>query len=516
MALPDSVNLNGDYATQLAQIQQRQKMAQMLQEQAAAPIEVQSYKGIQAPISNLSILAKALQGFGGAWQQQQLAKQQSDLAEAARQKVLGQANNFFAPVETPGSAATGASPPTLASAVAAKPMQDINAPINLPATGVTGGSAQTDYVPGQLNLGAPPTATSTVGAPVSPLGDTGQGKILPPATSRPKTPQEQQQIALALALSGLPGADKIGSELFNQAATKQTTQETLAQTKAALDARKASLRALPLPAGMSREQANSLIEADPEQYAQALKEFGVTQIKNAGKIPSVEQQSLAAYQATHPGATAYDFEVAKAKLGKSNVTVSVDTKGKGAYAENIGTGLAKSDLGMIDAARAAPALIQTSQRIKSALDSGNAITGIGAEPRLLIARAFGGQDAKVEETQGLLADMSKQTLSAIKTSNLGTGQGFSDKDLMFLGNAITGHINWDANSIRRLADLQEKAGRSSIVNGNAVMKKLRQSPDFAGSTALSEDVVAPGEYVPPNSVKPGARSLGAIFSSKPR
>jgi hypothetical protein len=81
--MPDnSVSLSGDYATQLAMLQQRQKMAQMLQEQAVAPIEVQSYNGIQAPISNLSILAKALQGFGGAYLSNQATKDAGALQQA--------------------------------------------------------------------------------------------------------------------------------------------------------------------------------------------------------------------------------------------------------------------------------------------------------------------------------------------------------------------------------------------------------------------------------------------------
>lgn len=50
------------YKTYEAQIARRRKMAEALQAQADQPIEVQSYKGIQAPIPWSSVLAKALQG----------------------------------------------------------------------------------------------------------------------------------------------------------------------------------------------------------------------------------------------------------------------------------------------------------------------------------------------------------------------------------------------------------------------------------------------------------------------
>lgn len=58
--------MNLDYNTRLAAIQRNEKLAQIMQQQAFQPIEVQSYQGIQAPISPLSGLAKVLQAYMGA------------------------------------------------------------------------------------------------------------------------------------------------------------------------------------------------------------------------------------------------------------------------------------------------------------------------------------------------------------------------------------------------------------------------------------------------------------------
>jgi hypothetical protein len=55
-----------DYNTRLAAIQRNEKLAQIMQQQAFQPIEVQSYNGIPAPISPLSGLAKVLQSYMGA------------------------------------------------------------------------------------------------------------------------------------------------------------------------------------------------------------------------------------------------------------------------------------------------------------------------------------------------------------------------------------------------------------------------------------------------------------------
>ena len=55
-----------DYNTRLATIQRNEKLAQIMQQQAFQPIDIQSYQGIQAPISPLSGLAKVLQAYMGA------------------------------------------------------------------------------------------------------------------------------------------------------------------------------------------------------------------------------------------------------------------------------------------------------------------------------------------------------------------------------------------------------------------------------------------------------------------
>jgi hypothetical protein len=58
--------MNLDYNTRLATIQRNEKLAEIMRQQAFQPIEVQSYQGIQAPISPLSGLAKVLQAYMGA------------------------------------------------------------------------------------------------------------------------------------------------------------------------------------------------------------------------------------------------------------------------------------------------------------------------------------------------------------------------------------------------------------------------------------------------------------------
>ena len=80
-----------DTASQVAELQRRQKLAEALSAQGAAPIEVQSYKGIQAPISPFSALAKVLQTYLGAKQAADAIKGEKE----ARNTERDQATSYF-------------------------------------------------------------------------------------------------------------------------------------------------------------------------------------------------------------------------------------------------------------------------------------------------------------------------------------------------------------------------------------------------------------------------------------
>jgi hypothetical protein len=113
--------MNLDYNTRLAAIQRNEKLAQIMQQQAFQPIEVQSYNGIQAPISPLSGLAKVLQAYMGArgtGDEERIKLNQEAKAEA--QSMLAGLNGMPA---TQGRPATMGSPEVPAQpATSFKPM----------------------------------------------------------------------------------------------------------------------------------------------------------------------------------------------------------------------------------------------------------------------------------------------------------------------------------------------------------------------------------------------------------
>jgi hypothetical protein len=123
-----TVNLTNP-ASQLAELQRRQKLAEALSAQGAEPIEVGSYKGIQAPISPLSGLAKVLQIYLGA-------KGQADILKE-RRGVEQRQNEAYS---TLANMVGGGTPP--ARSFAPVPYQDavmessVNAPELAPAPSV--------------------------------------------------------------------------------------------------------------------------------------------------------------------------------------------------------------------------------------------------------------------------------------------------------------------------------------------------------------------------------------------
>ena len=88
-------NLPSPYESELADIARRQKMAELMQQQAFQPAETFSYGGIQARTSPLTGLAKALQGYMAVKTQKDLINEQKALGEKAREQSMQEGTQFF-------------------------------------------------------------------------------------------------------------------------------------------------------------------------------------------------------------------------------------------------------------------------------------------------------------------------------------------------------------------------------------------------------------------------------------
>lgn len=204
----------------------------------------------------------------------------------------------------------------------------------------------------------------------------------------------------------------------------------------------------------------------------------------------------------------------QARGTKINMPVSVNTEKT--YAGNVAEGLAKNDVAALEAAQSAGERINNARRVKQLIDQ-NPITGTGAEARLAFNKALAtaglidGQQVKT--TEDLASILANQTLDAVKTSGLGAGQGFTDKDRQFLERAKSGNLEINAGTLKTLADLNERAGIASIKRGQDVAGRLKGNP-VMGSVGQSYDFKVPVEVVP-LPAKPSASTLkkGVIYET---
>jgi len=181
-----------------------------------------------------------------------------------------------------------------------------------------------------------------------------------------------------------------------------------------------------------------------------------------------------------PRRNTYDAAIAKATTHSpgTNVNVALSTEKK--YGEKFAGNIADADVKLKDAAEAAPQLADTSNRISQILKSGQVFTGTGANIKLQLAKALkvaGGTDNEaIANTETLIASLASQTLANIKSSNLGSGQGFTDKDRDFLQAATAGTITFDNKTLQRLADLSHK---SAIASADKWNKRVKEIPNNA-------------------------------------
>lgn len=183
-------------------------------------------------------------------------------------------------------------------------------------------------------------------------------------------------------------------------------------------------------------------------------------------------------------------ETIKGKAPRISQKVEVSTEKK--YSEKFAGNIADADVALRDAAERAPDTAANANRILSLLQSGQVITGSAANVKLQMAKFLnlgGGNDSEaVTNTEVLISSLADSTLGAIKSSGLGSGQGFTDKDREFLERAKSGQITYEAASLKRLAELAHKAASATADKWNKRVKNIPKSA--IEGTGISTDAVS--------------------------
>lgn len=245
-------------------------------------------------------------------------------------------------------------------------------------------------------------------------------------------------------------------------------------------------------AGVSRERLQAII-ADPNA-PKAVVDRAKALLTTLPKEPGVPThiQEFEAFQKMTPAQQASYLTFREKQTPKTTVSVGVSTEKK--YGEQFAGNVAKADEALWSAAQDAPFAAENANRILSTLASGKAITGPLADVKLNIARALnvaGADNAEmISKTEALVTSMAENTLNAIKTSGLGTGQGFTDKDLKFLQEAKSGNINFQPDTIRQLAELAHRAAEKTAEKWSGRVKQIPKSA-LEGTGVSTEPITVP-------------------------
>ena len=111
-------------------------------------------------------------------------------------------------------------------------------------------------------------------------------------------------------------------------------------------------------------------------------------------------------------------------------------------------------------------------------------------------------EGKAADTQTLISGLSKLTLAGVKTSGLGAGNGFTDKDREFLSSAISGTIDSTPSNLRRVADLSERIARANHAKGASVLNRWKNNPSLGAVAQDSMIDAIPVDEVSAPTAKP--------------
>jgi hypothetical protein len=218
------------------------------------------------------------------------------------------------------------------------------------------------------------------------------------------------------------------------------------------------------------------------------------------KLPPTAIQEFEYAKKNGYAGTFDQFKTLQAPRTTVNVPVNVSTEKK--YGEQFAGRFAEKDIDKLTAAETAPAMAENANRIISLVSQGNVFTGPIADVKLNIARALNvvgaSNEEKIANTEALIASTGQSTLNAIKGAGLGTGQGFTDKDLKFLQGIAGGTIGLTQKTLMDLATLQH---RVATLSAEAWNKRAPEIPkDVARGVNMS---IAPIKVPPLASVMGG-------------
>jgi len=212
-----------------------------------------------------------------------------------------------------------------------------------------------------------------------------------------------------------------------------------------------------------------------------------------------------------PNQPLIDVQTGLRKAGAPNVNVKLPPV-EGEYGKTFAKGIGEADLKLRGAAIGAKDLAANANQTLALLENPQIFTGGAADIRLAFAKALnviGDTDAQaIINTEQLIRSTGKATLAAIQQSGLGTGQGFTDKDLKMLQGVEGGTIGLNADTLRAFATAQHNAA-TAIVKQWETRRKGIPSAALSGTGIDKETYSIEPKYSATPSSKPDVWVRGA-------
>lgn len=254
-------------------------------------------------------------------------------------------------------------------------------------------------------------------------------------------------------------------------------------------AQNATVGSSSLPVPVDNKAAVAKLLTDPNPYVRKLGISlgqGLIQKQLEGDKPTDEMREYSLYRQQGGKDSFFDYKSGLKKAGAQNIAVNNTIN-------PIVKGVGERFNDSMDAAKASIPQIQGIHEARKALDEG-AITGLGADPKLFLAKAanlFGLDEKAAANTEVARSAIGNSVLAKAKT--LGANPSNTDRD--YIEKVVGGQIQLEEPSIRRLLDMQEKWARDSIRRANAEGEKLlKAQPKELENIAPLLSITEPPSY----------------------
>ncbi len=466
---------SGEYTPET--LANRTKIADLLLLQAMKPREIRS------PLAGVGQLGEAALGGWLGYKAEEEQKQGTAAQAAAIAALLGGSPPAAAAAPTPGPTAaaddTSGPPTTLVG----------NNPIIPPAAAPPVRLASMSPEPGIV---APPRAVVPSSAKV--VGDdegVRLGLYEPPKAPgmAPPTPAPSFADRFSAANGAPPPAAPPGAVANVSAALNPSAGGPTAAPPPPAPVQVAQNAPAGLPGQTDNKAAIAKMLQDKNPYVRKMGiqlGTGLIQKQLEGDKPTDEMREYSLYRQQGGKDSFFDYKSGLKKAGAQNIqlnnTINPIVKGVGERFND-----------SMETAKASIPQIQGIHEARKALDEG-AITGLGADPKLFLAKAanlFGLDEKSASNTEVARSAIGNSVLAKAKT--LGANPSNTDRD--YIEKVVGGQIQLEEPSIRRLLDMQEKWARQAIQRANAEgLKLLKAQPKELESIAPLLSVQEPPSY----------------------